>query len=99
MLWHELYCWGYFIEIPWLKPDMDFQDNIPRNYLQLLLGKFPFSEVGEHDPTQSKPGGTDLSDGEYAIQEQDSDDDDYWLELAYAISIWFCFQWSFVLAA
>ncbi|XP_057824264.2 uncharacterized protein LOC131036397 isoform X2 [Cryptomeria japonica] len=56
---------------------MDFQDNIPRNYLQLLLGKFPFSEVGEHDPTQSKPGGTDLSDGEYAIQEQDSDDDDY----------------------
>lgn len=56
---------------------MDVQDSIPRNYLQQLLGKFPFAATNEEDPTQSKFGGSDLSDGEYAIHEQDSDDDDY----------------------
>eukprot|EP00252_Welwitschia_mirabilis_P020208 TRINITY_DN4904_c0_g1_i1.p1 TRINITY_DN4904_c0_g1~~TRINITY_DN4904_c0_g1_i1.p1 ORF type:complete len:617 (+),score=147.01 TRINITY_DN4904_c0_g1_i1:229-2079(+) len=53
---------------------VDVDENIPRNYLQQLLGKFPFTTSNETDFPENELGENDQSDGEYAIYEQESDD-------------------------
>lgn len=54
--------------------DMDPADNIPKNYLQALLGKFSFSGDGVGDAANHPPAKAD--DEEYTIYEQDEDEED-----------------------
>ncbi|BBM98513.1 hypothetical protein Mp_1g14120 [Marchantia polymorpha subsp. ruderalis] len=53
---------------------MDPADNIPKNYLQALLGKFSFSGDGVGDAANHPPAKAD--DEEYTIYEQDEDEED-----------------------